>query len=62
METEAEAVQARKFHCFRFHIKGRIEGEKKLVLLSFEEKQIEGAYTLRNESKKESFREMLTST
>ena len=32
----------------------------KLVLLSFKEERIEGAYTLRNESEEELFREMLT--
>ena len=59
LETEAEA---RKIHRFRFHMKGRMEREKKLVLLSFVEEQIGVAYTLRNESEEESFREMLTST
>ena len=59
MEAEAEV---QKFHRFRFHIGGRIEGEKKLVLLSFGEERIEEAYTLRNESEEESFREMLTPT
>ena len=39
-----------------------MEREKKLVLLSFVEEQIGGAYTLQNESEEESFREMLTST
>ena len=39
-----------------------MEGEKKLVLLSFGEEEIEGAKTLRNESEEESLREMLTST
>ena len=33
-----------------------------MVLLSFGEERIEGAYTLRNESEEESFREMLTPT
>ena len=59
VEAEAE-TKARKFH--RFHIGGKIEGEKKLVLLSFGEERIEGAYTLRNESEEKSFREMLTRT
>ena len=36
-----------------------MEGEKESVLLSVEEKQIEGAETLRNESQKELFNEML---
>ena len=39
-----------------------MEGEEKLVLLFFKEERIEGVHTLRNESKEESFREMLTST
>ena len=39
-----------------------MEGEKELVLLSFEKERIGGAYTLRNESEEKSFREMLTST
>ena len=39
-----------------------MEEEKKLVLLSFGEERIEGAYTLRNDSEEESFREMLTCT
>ena len=53
-------AEARKIHRFRL---GRKNKEKRnLVLLSFVEEQIEGAYTLRNESEEESFREMLTST
>ena len=43
-------------------LEGRMEKEKKLVLLSFVEERIGGTYTLRNESEEESFREMLTST
>ena len=58
-DVEAEA---RKFHRFRFHIEGKNRGRKKLVLLSFGEERIEGAYKLRNESKEEAFREMLTPT
>ena len=34
----------------RFLEEGRMEGEKKLVLLSFGEERIGGAQTLRNES------------
>ena len=41
--VEAEA-EARKIHRFRFHIRGgRMEREKKLVLLSFVEERIGGA-------------------
>ena len=43
-------------------LEGRMKGEKKLDLLSFGEERIERAKTLRNESKEESFREMLTPT
>ena len=39
-----------------------MEREKESVLLSIEEKQIGGAYTLRNESEEELFSEMLTPT
>ena len=59
MEAEAEA-EARKF--YRFHIREKNGGRKKLVLLSFVEERVRGAYTLRNDSEEESFREMLTST
>ena len=56
-------AEARKSHCFRFHVGGKNgEREKKLVLLSFVEERIGGAQTLRNESEEKSFREMLTST
>ena len=42
---------------------GRIEGEKESVLPSVGEEQIGGgAYTLRNDTKKELLREMLTPT
>ena len=46
-------AEARKFHRFRFHIGGKNRGRKKMVLLSFGEERIEGAYTLRNESEEE---------
>ena len=39
-----------------------MEGEKESVLPSVGEEQIRGAYTLRNESREELFREMLTPT
>ena len=39
-----------------------MEGEKESVLPSVGEEQIGGAYTLRNDSKEELLREMLTST
>ena len=68
MEAEAEGgsgpfsaeAEARKIH--RFHIGGKNGERKKLVLLSFVEERIWGAYTLRNESEEKLFREMLTST
>ena len=59
--VEAEA-EARKIHRFRFHIGGKNGERKKLVLLSFVEEQIGRAYTLRNESEEELYREMLIST
>ena len=59
--VEAEA-EARKIHRFRFHIGRKNKEKKNLVLPSFVEEQIGGAYTLRNESEEKSFREMLTST
>ena len=64
MEAEAEAVEAeaRKIHRFRFHIGRKNKEKKNLVILSFAEEQIGGAYTLKNESEEESFREMLAST
>ena len=46
----------------RFPEKGRMEGEKESVLLSAGEERIGEPCTLRNESKKELFREMLTPT
>ena len=39
--VEAEA-EPRKIHRFRFHIGGRMEKEKQLVLLSFVEERIGG--------------------
>ena len=39
-----------------------MEGEKESVLPFVEEERIGGRYTLRNESKEELLREMLTST
>ena len=45
-----------------FPEKGRMEGEKESVLPSIGKEQIEGAYTLRNDSEKELLREMLTPT
>ena len=39
-----------------------MEGEKDLVLPSVEEERIGGAYSLRNDSEEELFREMLTPT
>ena len=41
-DAEAEP-EARKFYRFRFHIGGKMEEEKELVLLSFGEKRIGGA-------------------
>ena len=46
----------------KFLEEGRIEGEKESVLLSVGEEQIGGVYTLRNDSKEELLREMLTPT
>ena len=46
----------------RFLEEGRIEEEKKSVLPSVKEEQMGGAYTLRNESKEELLRKMLTTT
>ena len=46
----------------RFLGERRMEEEKELVLLSVGEERIGGAYTLRNESEEELFREMLTPT
>ena len=43
-------------------ISGGIEGEKELVLPSVGEEQIGGAYTLRNDTEEDLFREMLTPT
>ena len=40
----------------------KIEGEQQLLLLSVGKERIGGAYTLRNESKEELFREMLIPT
>ena len=40
----------------------RVEGEKESILSSVGEEQIGGACTLRNDSEKELFREMLTPT
>ena len=45
----------------RFLGEGRMEREKKLILLSVREERIGGAYTLSNE-REELFREMLTPT
>ena len=58
MEAEAEAGSGGSSP---FSVEGRIK-RKNLVLLTFVEEQIGGAYTLRNENEEESFREMLTST
>ena len=44
----------------RFLEEGRMEGEKESVLPCVEEERIGGAYTLRNESEEELFREMFT--
>ena len=41
---------------------GRMEEEKKSVLLSVEKEQIGGAYTLRKKSEEELFSEMLIPT
>ena len=46
----------------RFLEKRRVEEEKELVLPSVGEKRIGAAYTLRNESEEDLFREMLTPT
>ena len=46
----------------RFLEEGRIEGEKESVLPSVGEERIGGAYTLRNDTKEDLFREMLTPT
>ena len=62
VEAEAVEAEARKIHASASTWQGRMEKEKKLVLLSFVEERIGAAYTLRNESEEESFREMLTST
>ena len=40
----------------------RVEEEKESIMSSVGEEQIGGAYTLRNDSEKELFREMLTPT
>ena len=46
----------------RFLEEEKIEGEKESVLPSVGEKRIGGAYTLRNDTEEESFREMLNPT
>ena len=46
----------------RFLEEGRIEGEKESVLPSVGEERIGEAYTLRNDTKEELLREMLTLT
>ena len=46
----------------RFLEEGRMEGENGSVLPSVGEEQIGGAYTIRNDTKEDLFREMLTST
>ena len=46
----------------RFLEEERMEGEKESVLPSVGEEQLGGAYTLRNESEKKLFRDMLTTT
>ena len=46
----------------RFLKEGRMEGEKESVLPSVGEERIEGAYTIRNWSEEELFREMLSPT
>ena len=46
----------------RFLEEEKIEGEKESVLLSVGEERIGGAYTLRNDTKEELLREMLTPT
>ena len=46
----------------RFLEEGRMEGEKKSVLPSVGEERIGGAYTLRNDTEEELFREMLIPT
>ena len=46
----------------RFLEEGRMKEEKESVLPSVREEQIGEAYTLRNESEEELFREMLTPT
>ena len=61
-QVQAPDQEAQKIHRFRFHIGGKNKEKKNLVLLSFVEEQIGGAYTLTNESEEKSFREMLTST
>ena len=57
-----EMTQLKSPRIKRFLEEERMEGEKKLVLLSVGEKQIGEAYILRNESEEEPFREMLIST
>ena len=44
----------------RFLEEEKMEGEKESVLSCVGEKQIKGAYTLRNESEEDLIREMLT--
>ena len=46
----------------RFLEEGRIEGEKESVLPFVGEERIGGAYTLRNDTEEDLFREMLTPT
>ena len=46
----------------RFLEKERIEGKKESVLPSVGEERIGRAYTLRNDTEEDLFREMLTST
>ena len=47
---------------FNWQKVGRMEREKESVLPSVGEERIGGAYTLRNDSEEELFREMLTPT
>ena len=62
LESQSGWWQLKSRRMKRFLEEGRMEGEKESVLPSVGEERIGGAYTLRNDTEEDLFREMLTPT